>query len=108
MCTLQTNRSVLFSHPSDSLIVFDERVTFGFNASGHCLVRVRTLHYLRVGSRITFTQSHTQKMQQTRSHKAVTGRVEAKFYSLVEGNRSLVYRKVDHIVAYCDRNFIRK
>ena len=33
-----------------SLIAFDERVTFGFNASGHCFVRVRMLHYLRVGS----------------------------------------------------------
>ena len=51
---------------------------FGFNASGHCLVRVRMLHYLLVGSSITITQSHTHTMQQTHMHKAVTGRVEAK------------------------------
>ena len=36
------------------------------------------LHYLRVGSRITITQSHTHTMQDTHTHKAVTGRVEAK------------------------------
>ena len=34
---------------SYSLIAFDERVTFGFNMSVHCLVRVHILHYLRVG-----------------------------------------------------------
>ena len=48
------------------------------------------LHYLCVGLRITITQSHTHTMQQTRTHKAVTRRVEArKRYSLVEGNRSI-------------------
>ena len=36
------------------------------------------LHYLRVGSRITITQSHTHTVQQTLTHKAVTGRVKAK------------------------------
>ena len=36
------------------------------------------LHYLRVGLRITITHSHTHTMQQTRTHKAVTQRVEAK------------------------------
>ena len=36
------------------------------------------LHYLRVGLRITITQSHTHTMQQTRTHKAVTRRIEAK------------------------------
>ena len=36
------------------------------------------LHYLRVGLRITITQSHTHTMQQTHMHKAVTQRVEAK------------------------------
>ena len=36
------------------------------------------LHYLRVGSRITIAQSHTHTMQQTYTHKAVTGRVEVK------------------------------
>ena len=38
-------------------IAFDERVTFGFNVSGHYLVRVRILHYLHVGS---MQQTHTQ------------------------------------------------
>ena len=53
------------------------------------IVRVRMLHYyLRVGSRITITHSCTHTMQHT--HKAVTGRVEAKSYSLVEGNRTIV------------------
>ena len=60
-----------------NLIAFDERVTF-WHSSGHCLVRVRMLHYLCVGSRITITQSLTHAMQQTHMHKAVTGRVEAK------------------------------
>ena len=46
--------------------------------SGHCLVRVRMLHYLRVGLRITILKSHMHTMQQTRTHKAVTRRVEAK------------------------------
>ena len=64
--------------PVYSLIAFDERVTFCFNASDHCLVCVRMLKYLRVGSRITITQSHTHTMQQTHTHRAVTGRVEAK------------------------------
>ena len=40
---------------------------------------------------ITITQSHKHTMQQTRTHKAVTRRVEAKkLLSLVEGNRSIV------------------
>ena len=72
-----------------SLIAFDERVTFGFNASGHCLVRVRMLHYLHIGLRITITQSHKHTIQQTHTHKAVTRCVEAINYSLVEGNRSI-------------------
>ena len=46
--------------------------------SGHCLVHVRMLHYLCVGLRITIMQSHTHTMQQTRTHRAVTWRVEAK------------------------------
>ena len=45
---------------------------------GHCLVHVHMLHYLRVGLRITITQSHTHTMQQTRTPKAVTQHVEAK------------------------------
>ena len=59
-----------------SLIIFDERVIFGFNAHVHCLTRVRMLLYLRVGLRITITLAHTQMMQQTRTHKAVAGHVK--------------------------------
>ena len=61
-----------------SLIAFDERVTFWLQRVPSLLWRVRMLHYLRVGSRITITQSHTHTMQQTHTHKAVTGRVETK------------------------------
>ena len=48
------------------------------------------LHYLLVGLRITITQSHTHTMQQTRAHKAVTRRVEAK--KLLSRRRQLEYR----------------
>ena len=47
------------------------------------------LHYLRVGLRLTITQSHTHTMQQTRTHKAVTRRVEAK--KLLSRRRQLQY-----------------
>ena len=79
----------LSNFPIKSLIAFDERELFGFCASGHCLVRVRMLHYLHVDSRTTITQSHTHTMQQTHTHKTVTGHVKPKSYSLVEGNRSI-------------------
>ena len=61
-------------------IAFDERVTFGFNAPGHCLVRVRLLHCMRVQLRNGITQAYAQIMQHTHTHthKAVTGRIEAK------------------------------
>ena len=75
-----------------SLIAFDERVTFwlqAFNASGHCLVHVRMLYYLRVGLRITITQSHTHTMQQTCTHKTVTRHAEAK--KLLSRRRQLEY-----------------
>ena len=58
--------------PVYTLIAFDERVTFGFNAPGHCPVRVHMLLYLRVGSRATIVQARTQTMQQTHMNKAVT------------------------------------
>ena len=35
------------------------------------------------------TQSHMHAMQQTHTHKAVTGQLKPKSYSLVEGNRSI-------------------
>ena len=75
-----------------TLIAFDEKL-FGFNSLGHCLVRVRMLHHLRVGPRIPLhnrTCTH-DAMQQTHmyTHKAVTGRLKPKSYSLVEGNRSI-------------------
>ena len=43
---------------------------FGFDAPGHCLVRVRL--------RNRYTRAYAQIMQHTHTHKAVTGRVEAK------------------------------
>ena len=33
-------------------------------------------------------------MQHTRTHKAVTGRVEAKKYSLVEGNQTIICMEI--------------
>ena len=65
-------------------IAFDERVTFGFNASSHYLVQVRKLHYLCVGSCKIITQSHTHTMQQTYRHKAVTSHKKPKNYSLID------------------------
>ena len=59
-------------------IAFDERVTFGFNAPGHCLVRACLLHCMRVRLRNGYTQDYPQIMQHTHTHKAVTGCVEAK------------------------------
>ena len=43
------------------------------------------------GLRLTITQFHTHRctMQQTHMHKAVTGHVVAKTYSLVEGNQTI-------------------
>ena len=51
---------------------------FGLNAPGHCLVRVRLLHCMRVRLRNGYTRAYAQIMQHTHTHKAVTGRVEAK------------------------------
>ena len=75
-----------------TLIAFNERVTLLASTrrvSG--FVHVRMLHYLRLYSRITITQLHTHPMQQTHTHKAVTGRLKPKSYSLVEGNRNYTY-----------------
>ena len=68
----------LKSQSDYSLNAFDDRVPFFASTSDHNLVRVRELHYLRVGSCITITQSHTHTMQQMYTHKAVTGGVETK------------------------------
>ena len=66
-------------HPLDyTPIAFDERVTFGFNAPGHCLVSVRLLHCMRVRLRNGYTRAYAQIMQHTHTHKTVTGRVEAR------------------------------
>ena len=62
---------------------------FGFNVTGHCLVHVRMLHYLRVDSCITITQSHTHTMQQTRTRQW-PGALKPKRYSLVEDNQSII------------------
>ena len=62
------------------LIVFDERVTLWLQrvrTPGHCLVRVRMLLYLQVGSRIIIVQARMQTIQQTHMHKVVTVHVEA-------------------------------
>ena len=62
-----------------SVIAFDERVTFWLQRVGSLPCACAMLNYLRVGLRITITQSHTHNtMQQTHTHKAVTGCVEAK------------------------------
>ena len=63
---------------------------FGFNKSGHCRVRI---YYIisAWGSHITTMQSHTRTMQQTHMHKAVTGHVEAKKVTLIEGNQTIVH-----------------
>ena len=59
-----------------SLIAFDRESNFFCVRSLPCACGFVAL--LRVGSRITITQSHTHAMQQTHKHKAVTGHVEAK------------------------------
>ena len=78
------------------MITFDERVTFGLNAPGHCLVRVRLLHCMRVQLRYGYTRAYAQIMQHTHTHKAVTGRVEVK--KLLSRRRQLNYR---HLVGNC-------
>ena len=52
------------------LIAFDPRVTFGFDTSGHCGVCVYVCCII-----CTYC-AHTHTMQQTHTHKAVTGHVE--------------------------------
>ena len=90
-----------------SLITFDERITFDFNASGHCLVRVSMLHYLRIGLHFTITHA----MQQTLTHKEVTGRFEAK--KLLSRRRQAEYstcrpisKCVEHAVSKTANNLI--
>ena len=51
---------------------------YGFNAAGNCLVRACLLHCMHVWLRNGYTQAYVQIMQHTYTHKAVTGRVEAK------------------------------
>ena len=51
---------------------------FGFNAPDHCLVRACLLHCMRVRFRNGYTQAFAHLMQYTHTHKAVTGRIEAK------------------------------
>ena len=45
---------------------------------GHCLVCVRFLHCMRVRLHNGYTRAYAQIIQHTHTHKAVTGRVEAK------------------------------
>ena len=57
------------------------------------------LLYLRVGSRITFMQAHTQTMQQTHTHKSMVGRVKVKMLLslilyLIGGYQKILYNLV--------------
>ena len=77
-------------------IAFDERVTFwlqraGSPGPGHCLMRVRLLHCMRVRLRNGYTQAYAQIMQHTHMHKALTGCVEAK--KLLPHQRQSNYRR---------------
>ena len=77
---LDSDWVVTFLSPTSDYtpIAFGERVTFCFNAPSHCLVRVRLLQCMCVWLRNGYTHAYTQIMQHTHTHKAVTGRVEAK------------------------------
>ena len=46
---------------------------------------------MRVRLHNGYTRAYAQIMQHTHTHKAVTGRVEAKSYSLVEGTQTIVH-----------------
>ena len=63
---------------------------FGFNAPGHCLVRMRLLHCMRVQLRNGYTLAYAQIMQHTHTRKAVSGRVEATY---VEAKKLLSRQK---------------
>ena len=97
----------------DTIVWLPFRRESKFLASTHPVtalcVCVYMLHYLRVGLRITIMQSHTHTMQQMHMHKTVTGRVEAKSYSLVEGNRSidgLITQKNESDEMHCGKIWI--
>ena len=52
------------------------------------------MHYLCVGLRKTIMQSHTHTMQQTHTHKAVTGSIEAKkLLSHQRQSRSIIHHR---------------
>ena len=53
-------------------------------------MRVHLLHCMRVRLRNGYTQAYAQIMQRTHTHKAVTGRVEAK--ELLSRRRQSNYR----------------
>ena len=78
-----------------SPIAFDERVNFGFNASGHCLVRVRMLHYLRVRlvyNHYAIAYAHAYNGVYTHAQGSDQARWNKKIYSLVESNCTIVSR----------------
>ena len=56
------------------------------------------LHYLRISLRITITQLHMHTVQQTRMHKAVTQRVEAKKLLSRRRQSNLLYILCNYIV----------
>ena len=76
-----------------SLIAFDETVMliFSFFVHFHTLVRVRMLLCLSVSLRITITQAHANNVANTHAQgSAWPGTLKSKYYSLVEGNRTII------------------
>ena len=71
-----------------SLITFDERVSFGFNASAHCLAHLYVALFV---CRLMFNQyaiAHAYNAANTHTNE-VTGRIEAK--KLLSCRRQLDY-----------------
>ena len=56
---------------------------------------------MRVRLRNGYARAYAQIMQHTHTHKAVTGRVEAKSYSLVEGNQTIALIDVSKWKSEC-------
>ena len=54
------------------------RVSFGFSAPGHCLVRACLLHCMRVRLPVGYMWTCAQITQHTQAHKAVTRRIKGK------------------------------
>ena len=76
-------------HTYYTLIAFDERVTFWLQLveALPCACAYVALFACRLGYNHYAIAQHA--MQQTHTHKAVTGRLKEKSYSHVEGNQSI-------------------